>query len=139
VALRLKDGSILLCGLELDDEILAAQWGGIHRGRLYSIISSYDHGEHGRLSPGDMLLHDMMQWCFENGIETFDFTYGDEPYKEPWCEHHDTLYRSVIPVTAWGAVRAFPIAGVLSLKHWAKDKPWVMSAKAWVRKRAVSG
>lgn len=130
----LKDGSILLCALDLDGDILAAQWGAVHKRRLYSIVASYGQGAHHKLSPGDVLLHDLMGWCFDNGIETFDFTYGDEPYKQPWCEHHVPLYRSLMPITALGAVRAYPLRWLIRLKRWAKSKEWLVTTYARTRK-----
>lgn len=130
----LKDGSVLLCATDLDGEILAAQWGAVHHRRLYSMIASYEHGAHAKLSPGDVLLHDLLSWCFDNNIETYDFTFGDEPYKMSWCEHHVPLYRSLMPITAWGAVRAYPLRWLLRLKRWAKSKQWLATTYARTRK-----
>jgi len=133
-----KDGSILLCGLDLDGEILAAQWGAVYKKRLYSIVSSYSQAKHGKLSPGDMLLHDMMRWCYDNGVEVFDFTYGDEAYKEPWCEHRVTLYRTAIPLTARGAVYVYALRGMMSAVRWAKNREWLVSLHRSFRKLVYS-
>lgn len=134
----IEDGSLLLCGLDLDGEILAAQWGAVHQKRLYSIVSSYSRGKHGKLSAGDMLLHDMMRWCFDNGIDCFDFTYGDESYKEAWCEHRIMLYRTAIPLTVRGAVYVCALKGVTKGVRWAKNREWLVSLHRSVRKMVHS-
>lgn len=130
----LEDGTVLLCGLTLDDKVLGVQWGALQHHRLYSIFASYDAGAYSKLSPGEFLLHDLMGWCFENGIELFDFTYGDEPYKLAWCEQHMGLYQGLLPLTAWGFVRTFPMQMTMRLRHWAKNQPWVITAYTQTRK-----
>ncbi len=130
----LEDGTILLCGLTLDDKVLGVQWGALHRRRLYSILASYDAGAYSKLSPGEFLLHDLMGWCFENGIDLFDFTYGDEPYKLAWCEQQTYLYQGITPLTVWGGVRTFPMQLTMRLRRWAKSQPWVTTAYTQTRK-----
>ena len=130
----LGDGSIIVCSLELDGEILAAQWGAVHQKRLYSIVASYADGPHNRLSPGDHLLRDLMSWCFDHGIEIFDFTYGDEPYKLAWCEHHVTLYRSLLPITVWGKVKTSVLRSQILLRHRMKRSAWIKGTYVKARK-----
>lgn len=121
----LTDGTTVLCGIELNQEILAVQWGAVHRGRLYSVVASYDNGALRSLSPGELLLHELLGWCFDHNIETFDFTYGDEPYKQAWCENTMDLYRSLIPVTTWGMIYVCLLRSVTGLKSLMRKSEWL--------------
>ena len=127
----LKTGETILCGLTLDQKILAVQWGAIRDKRLYSIIASYDYGEHSSLSPGEILLHELFGWCFDQGIDVFDFTFGDEPYKRAWCEQTLDLCRSVMPASAWGHLGASAIMLGIKAKHQLKGSAY---AQKWLTK-----
>jgi CelD/BcsL family acetyltransferase involved in cellulose biosynthesis len=113
----LTTGETMLCGLVLEGDILAVQWGAVHKGRLYSIVASYDDGEHSNLSPGELLLHELFGWCFDHGIEVLDFTYGDEPYKQAWCEETLALSRGLMPVSAWGRIGAYALEAGIKTKR----------------------
>ena len=131
----LDDGTTVLCGIELNGEILAVQWGAVHRRRLYSIVASYDSGSLSNLSPGEILLHELFRWCFENGIETFDFTFGDEPYKQAWCENRMVLYHGLIPATAWGLVPVGTLKSTIKLKHRIRNTGWLWRTYAKTRQQ----
>ena len=50
-------------------------------------MPAYDGGKWSKYSTGKLLLEDLMIWCCKNNIATFDFTVGDEPYKEIWANN----------------------------------------------------
>jgi CelD/BcsL family acetyltransferase involved in cellulose biosynthesis len=53
--------------------------------RFQGSVMKYCHGwspELRQLSPGTVLDLKMLAWCVQQGIRTFDFGRGDEPYKE---------------------------------------------------------
>ncbi len=129
----LDDGSIVVCGLSLNGEILATQWGAIHQRRLYSIVASYADGEFSKLSPGDILLHELISWCFDQKIAVFDFTYGDEPYKRAWCEHHAQLYRSLFPLSAWGWIMTSATRSKLAIRNRARNLVWLKGTHTRIR------
>lgn len=129
----LEDGSIVVCGLALNGEILATQWGAVHQRRLYSVVASYAEGSFSKFSPGDILLHELISWCFDQRIVVFDFTYGDEPYKRPWCEHHAPLYRSLVPLSAWGWIMTSATRWKLAMRHRAKNSIWLNGTYTRIR------
>ena len=132
----LTTGETMLCGLKLGEDILAVQWGAVYGKRLYSIIASYDDGEHSSLSPGEVLLHELFGWCFDQGIEVFDFTYGDEPYKQAWCEETLPLYQSLMPASPWGTLGVHALKSGIKMKNQLKDTAYVrqlLSARHYLR------
>lgn len=68
-------------------------------------------GDHAAYSPGTHLLIFIMRHCWEAGAKMFDFSLGDEPYKDDWCEVHDTLLIDVFSLS-W---RGMPISALLRL------------------------
>jgi CelD/BcsL family acetyltransferase involved in cellulose biosynthesis len=127
---RLSGQPIHLSVLKLDDAIIAALWGYIVGTRFYSIGSSYEGGELRRYSPGRLLFEDLLEWCFTQGIEVFDFGIGDEEYKNEYCDLVIALHGAVIPVTqigwAWSVAREVR-------RRLAGTRAWANLAAAQIR------
>lgn len=97
-------GLVVLAAIEVQDEIVAAQWGLVRNKRFYCLVHAHDQGRFGRYSPGNILLRRLLEWSCENDIRIFDFTYGEESYKDHWCEGRLTLHESLLPQTSLGRV-----------------------------------
>ncbi len=78
--------------LSVNDNIIAVHWGEIHDGRFYHLMPSYDM-EWEKYSPGRLLLEKLLEWCFSEGLDIFDFTGGGEAYKLEWANIELPLYR----------------------------------------------
>lgn len=90
--------SALQCG----GDIVATHWGMLFRNRWYWLMPSFAGGDWGRYSPGRILLENLLQWCFQNGVAVFDFTIGGERYKLDWCEEQMRLFEYIEPLNAKG-------------------------------------
>jgi CelD/BcsL family acetyltransferase involved in cellulose biosynthesis len=95
-------GLIHVAALMLDDRVLATHWGAVWKGRLVSLMPSFEGGEWARYSPGRLLLEHLLEWSFAQGLREFDLTIGDEPYKSAFCNASDALYRLIRPHSALG-------------------------------------
>lgn len=129
----------LLCALKLDDEILAVQWGIAHRRRFFSIIASYDDGPYSRYSTGDMLLHELLAWCFDNDVEIVDFTCGEEAYKRAWCDRSLELQDRLLPMTSWGYVCVTIRLATNALRRHASSSPTLRGAVSLLRRLGRNG
>jgi CelD/BcsL family acetyltransferase involved in cellulose biosynthesis len=98
------NGSVQVSALYCGDEIAAANYGLVFRDTYYYVLHSYDLGRFADKSPGRQLMYKLMQWSFDNGIADFDFTIGDEAYKDQWCEDTLNLVDAAIALTAAGTV-----------------------------------
>jgi len=85
-------GMVSLCSLKVGDTIVAAQWGMVLRGRYYWILPGYETGEWLKRSCGQVLLHRMLEWSIDSGLQVFDMTVGDEAYKKDWANEQLALY-----------------------------------------------
>lgn len=57
-------------------------------------------------SPGTHHLLELIRHCTEVGADVLDLSLGDESYKSEWCDSHERLAVSVLPITAKGRVVA---------------------------------
>ena len=88
-------GVVQVSALKLNGEILATHWGVINRSIFYYLMPTYEGGEWQKYSCGRLLLEHLLEWSFENGMEKFDFTGGNEKYKKDWCNHKMKLYNYI--------------------------------------------
>jgi CelD/BcsL family acetyltransferase involved in cellulose biosynthesis len=104
-------GPVHLSGLQVDDNVIATHLGLLAENRFYFLVPAYEGGEWSRFSAGRILIEDLIEWCFANRVEIFDFGIGDEPYKLEYRDRDLPLYQAVIPVTVSGrAVAAAAMA-----------------------------
>jgi CelD/BcsL family acetyltransferase involved in cellulose biosynthesis len=73
-------GYLWLAFLEVDGSKAAASLNFDYKNKLWGYNSGVGR-EHMELSPGWVLLADVIQWCCENNRSEFDFMRGDEDYK----------------------------------------------------------
>ena len=73
-------GYLWLAFLEVDGSKAAASLNFDYKNKLWGYNSGVGR-EHMELSPGWVLLAQVIQWCAENGRTEFDFMRGDEDYK----------------------------------------------------------
>jgi CelD/BcsL family acetyltransferase involved in cellulose biosynthesis len=85
---------------------MATHWGMMHRNRFYHFMPSFAEGSWTRHSPGRLILFHLFQACIESGIEIFDFTIGDEEYKDVWCDTKLPLYQHFDARTGRGRLLA---------------------------------
>lgn len=121
VALRSADKGVKLFAITLSGDPIAIAYCAIHRDEFHGIFLCYMENEVTRLGPGTVLLHEIFEWCFKNGIRTFDFSVGDQSYKDHWCETSYPLYRSFWPVTPLGMLSVQPMKMAMRLKAKVKS------------------
>jgi CelD/BcsL family acetyltransferase involved in cellulose biosynthesis len=97
-----ESGQVVLAAMKVRNEIIATQWGLLHGNRFYCLAHSHAQGPFARYSPGNVLLRRLLEWCCERQVTIFDFTYGEESYKNHWCEGRLPLHDSLLPMTPLG-------------------------------------
>lgn len=98
-------------------ETIVATFGGIvAHGRFSGMFNSFGGPEFRNYSPGELLLSNVVRMGCERGFDRFDLGIGDAAYKQVFCRDAESLYDSVIPITAVGRAAAPFWRGGLSLK-----------------------
>lgn len=116
-------GVVRLAALKLDGDVIAAVFGLEHKGCFYYVVPVYRSGEFSRCSPGNILLHHLLERGFAAGLTSFDFTIGDESYKKEWSDRSQRLGVLLSPRTARGAIAVFLIRHARALKGFIKARP----------------
>ena len=88
--------------LEAGGSIVAAYFGGSFRGAYSCFLNSFDP-DFQKFSPGDIILHDLIEHLCRKGLRQLDLGVGDEHYKRVWCDEVP-LFATTIPVTLMGSL-----------------------------------
>jgi CelD/BcsL family acetyltransferase involved in cellulose biosynthesis len=132
-ALSQMHGFVHVSRLEVGAQTAAANLGLIFRGSYYHLLASYDGGELSKHGPGAAHLHHLLQYAIEKSCRNFDFTIGDERYKQEWCDGHIALFDHVAPATLRGCVAAAALYATSRVKHLIKQTPAMWNAASRIR------
>jgi CelD/BcsL family acetyltransferase involved in cellulose biosynthesis len=122
-ALSPADSALRVFALDAGDETAAVAVCLLHGERLYYLVPAYDRDRFGKYSPGLLLLCEMIRWSIENGLKFFDFTIGDETYKDEWCDVTIPLAYSIDGLTVRGKIAAAAMTGTLAVKRLIAGHP----------------
>ncbi|KAB7530484.1 GNAT family N-acetyltransferase [Flagellimonas olearia] len=70
--------------LYADDTIIAVSLCFLSSKVLYFAITSFDP-DYSKYSLGHVIIGKIMKWCIDNGISYFDYSKGDNDYKNRWA------------------------------------------------------
>lgn len=76
-----EKGWLQLCFLTINGERVAAYLNFDYRNRIMVYNSGLSHDKYSHLSPGIVLLANIIRYAIEHNYDAFDFLRGDEPYK----------------------------------------------------------
>jgi CelD/BcsL family acetyltransferase involved in cellulose biosynthesis len=115
-----------LHALSLGRRIIAT-YGVIRHGpNLHAMFNSFDQDDEiARCSPGDLLLHRLLEDACSRGITSFDLGIGEARYKTSVCNEIVPLFDCILPMTPRGYVAGL-LAGLrLSAKRRIKRSPLI--------------
>ena len=94
INLNLEDSHCICNAIYLNNQIISANIGFIDKETYYYIFPCYDD-KWGKLSPGSINLYFLIEELFKNKLcKRFDFTIGNEAYKEFWSNKSEYLFES---------------------------------------------
>jgi CelD/BcsL family acetyltransferase involved in cellulose biosynthesis len=126
-------GFVHLSALMIDDRIIATHWGLVYKKRFYHLYPTYELSELTKYAPGGLLMWHLFEWCIDNDVDIYDFTIGDEPYKDQWCDQELNLYDHYQGVTALGVCYAWIFKTACVLKRKIKQTPVLWEAAQVLR------
>jgi CelD/BcsL family acetyltransferase involved in cellulose biosynthesis len=112
-----------LSRLEVGPTIAAISIGFMANACYYLVLSSYEGGDIARFGPGRAHLHELLRHAIANRFACFDFTIGDELYKQDWSDTRITLYDHLSAATPQGAVAVAVINRFRRIKRAIKQNP----------------
>lgn len=124
--------------LSVGGSVAAASCGLSMGHRYFYVLASYDEAaEAARFGPGVVHLMELMAQATERGHRVFDFTIGDEAYKDNWCEAEVPLFDYFEPNTLAGWAAIVPRIVFLQAKRFIKQTPLLW--QGFTRLRAAIG
>lgn len=129
---------IHICYLDVGGATAAANWGISFGGRYSYVLASYDEtAETAKYGPGVIQLMELMAHATATGHGEFDFTIGDEAYKEQWCEVEVPLHDHMEPNSLIGWIGLGPEIAYFQVKRFIKQSPVLW--RWFTRLRAAAG
>lgn len=97
--------------IEFGGAIHAILGSGSTHGRQSGYFLSITDDEWRRISPGELLIHDVVAEACARGTVLLDLGRGEERYKASWLDRVETHVRLVRPVTPLGHLAALALKG----------------------------
>ncbi|SDF30097.1 GNAT family N-acetyltransferase [Bosea robiniae] len=132
--------AIELYSLDLAGRSVATYVGTIQGERFSGMATSFDMAsETVKTSPGELLLAELIRLKAREGVAVFDLGVGEARYKTTFCDDHDDLVDSFLPLTFKGRVFARIARTKRDLKRRIKRSPMALKlaqrASGWLRSR----
>jgi CelD/BcsL family acetyltransferase involved in cellulose biosynthesis len=121
----LPEGRIHGSSLNVSGTAIAAHLGLVYRGRFYLLLCGWEAGGWRRFSTGRLMTETLLRRAFEDDLRVFDFTVGEEAYKDEWANTLLPLLRYETAVTARGRLAAVLATGRERLRTRAKQITWL--------------
>jgi CelD/BcsL family acetyltransferase involved in cellulose biosynthesis len=133
----LADGrpAIELYALTLDGAVVAVLGGAADREQLSGMFISFDNtGEVARLSPGEILVAQIIRRQCERGRNVFDLGVGEARYKRTVCDEVEHLVDLVVPASPIGQIYAAAMGLGIEAKRRVKASPHAMRFVSLLRR-----
>ena len=132
--------AIELYALDLAGACVATYVGATQGDRFSGMATSFDmSSETVRTSPGELLLAELIRLKAREGVAVFDLGVGEARYKTSFCDDHDDLVDSFLPLTFKGRVFARIARTKRELKRQIKRSPMALKlaqrASGWLRSK----
>jgi CelD/BcsL family acetyltransferase involved in cellulose biosynthesis len=120
---RLTAATPFVARLWIEDTVVATEVGMVQGNRFYGLLTAYESGPWSRLSPGRLLMTEIVRWCIAEGLETFDLTRGDEEYKKDFTDTQTSLHACSQGPTRKGRIVLFGLAVMTFIYRRALKNP----------------
>ncbi|HEY6633926.1 MAG TPA: GNAT family N-acetyltransferase [Rhizobiaceae bacterium] len=127
----------VLHALEVGGVLRAVTGSSLSGKRLVCEFGAIQEDDLAHTSPGDFLFFDTIAEACRQGLEVFDFSVGDEPYKRLWCDIETRHFDVVAPLTAKGTLLAQVLRLKAGVKAWIKNSPTMWRLAKLLRKRTA--
>lgn len=122
---RWSDGVdvIDLDAIEFDGAIRAILGSGTANGRQSGYFLSIADDAWRRISPGELLLHDVIAASCGRQVEELDLGRGEERYKTSWLDRSEAHVRLLVPITIRGRAAVAILRAIDRLERTVRGNP----------------
>ena len=120
--------------VEVGDTWAAANFAILFGDCYYHVLASYeDDAALSHYGPGALHLRELLAHAIKLGLRRFDFTIGDEPYKDEWSDSSVKLYDYSAAATWRGWPTSIASSARRRLKRFVKQTPLIWKLVSRVR------
>jgi D-aspartate ligase len=120
--------------VEVGDTWAAANFAILFGDCYYHVLASYeDDAALSHYGPGALHLRELLAHAIKLGLRRFDFTIGDEPYKDEWSDLSVKLYDYSAAATWRGWPTSIASSARRRLKRFVKQTPLIWKLVSRVR------
>ncbi len=119
--------------IEVGGTSVAANFAIVFGDCYYHVLASYDEtAAMSHYGPGALHLRELLAHAIKLGLRRFDFTIGDEPYKQEWSDSSLKLYDYSAAATWRGWPSSLASEGRRRIKRFIKQTPaaWRLASSA---------
>jgi D-aspartate ligase len=110
--------------IEVGGTSVAANFAIVFGDCYYHVLASYDEtAAMSQYGPGALHLRELLAHAIKLGLRRFDFTIGDEPYKQEWSDSSLKLYDYSAAATWRGLPSSLASDGRRRIKRFIKQTP----------------
>ncbi len=115
---------LLMAALELEGRIVATYVGARQGQRFSGMATSFEPDPVVmKVSPGEILLVELIRWACGEGYRMFDLGVGEARYKTTICNETEELVDGFVAITARGRLAAEAARLLRRAKGWVKRHP----------------
>jgi CelD/BcsL family acetyltransferase involved in cellulose biosynthesis len=130
---------IELHALEGAGEMLAIVGGVADKERFSVMFNSITDSDHARMSPGIILMADIIAACARRGMTSFDLGAGHAHYKHYFCSGSEQRFDCFVPFSARGRLLGAAYEASNAMRRSLKTSPALMGALQAVRRWTTGG
>ena len=114
--------------LSVGAEIIATFAGVCDDERFSAMFNSIELDRFQTESPGEQSLFQLVRYCCERGLKTFDLGIGEARYKNLFCEDDEPVFDNFVALTPGGRLYVAAARVAQAAKRWVKSSPAVWDA-----------
>lgn len=131
--------AFVMHGIEVADKLRAVTGSSISGKRIVCEFSSFVVDDAAHASPGDFLFFENIREACHEGMEVYDFSVGDEPYKRLWCDRVETQFDCFLPLNAKGRLAAMAYRTAAEAKRVLKSNDAIWQTAKKIRRTVAGG
>lgn len=120
--------------LEAGGSIIASYFGSSSQGAYSCFLNAFDLNFR-KFSPGEIILHDLIDHLCRRGLRQLDLGVGDARYKRVWCDEIQ-LYSTTVPITIMGWFYSGGLRPLVMAKRSIKQSKFLLAG--WRAARRLS-
>ena len=125
---------IEIYSLSVGPDVIATFAGVCDDERFSAMFNSIEPDRFQTESPGEQSLFQLVKYCCERGLKTFDLGIGEARYKNLFCQDDEPVFDILAALTPAGRLYVGAALIAHAAKRWIKSSPAVWSAVETTRR-----